>query len=264
MPLTSIQKEVLRHLAAGRTPASHIAGGAVINRAPGSPRFSADLDVFHDQAELVAACAQADAALLSRQGFALDWLTQQPFLRRARICKGNEELRLDWGVDSPFRFFPVQADAEFGYCLHPADLATNKILALAGRSEIRDFVDILYLHETYLGLGAMSWAACGKDQGFTPWSLLEFARRHLRFRDEELAGERTSRPLRLVDLKESWMKAVDQAEAWFGQLPAADLGCLYLDKSLQPFMPDPRAADFAEVIRHFGSVGGSWPTSARK
>ena len=70
----------------------------------------------------------------------------------------EDRLRLDWATDSAFRFFPVLPDEEFGYCLHQADLATNKVLALAGRSEVRDFLDTLLIDRTYLSLGAVIWA----------------------------------------------------------------------------------------------------------
>lgn len=72
----------------------------------------------------------ADAVVLTKHGLQVEWLLRQPSLQRARISRGAESLRMDWGYDSAFRFFPVQADADFGYCLHPADLATNKCLAL--------------------------------------------------------------------------------------------------------------------------------------
>ena len=59
MPLTPFQKEVLRTLAANRSPESHIAGGAVINRQETGLRYSDDLDNFHDVAASVAASAEA-------------------------------------------------------------------------------------------------------------------------------------------------------------------------------------------------------------
>src|SRR5262249_15644758 len=149
-----------------RNPDSHLAGGAVINRAESSFRYSEDLDIFHDAIESVAQSALADANALAAAGFSLKWLIRQDGFFRAEVEKGREQGRLDWSSDSAFRFFPVEPDELFGYALHPADLAANKILALAGRSEIRDFLDILYLSGSYLGLGAMVWAACGKDPGY--------------------------------------------------------------------------------------------------
>src|SRR4029077_17793718 len=120
--------------------------------------------------------------------------------------------RLDLCTDSAFRFFPVEADPDLGYCLHRADLATNKVLALAGRHEVRDYLDVLFLHRDYLSLGALCWAACGKDQGYNPASLLDMARRHVCYRQEQLDVGQLREPLRLTDLKQQWNEAAAQAE----------------------------------------------------
>jgi hypothetical protein len=259
MPLTSFQREVAQLLAAHRNPDSHVAGGAVINREDTSPRFSADLDLFHDVAESVRSSAEADATTLLDNGFAVEWLLQQPFLHQARVSRGVDQLRLDWCFDSSFRFFPVQADQVFGYCLHQADLATNKVLALAGRSEIRDLIDILYLHDHYLRLGAICWAACGKDQGFNPLSLLDHARRNTRFQEADLLSAYLAQPVTLPTLKQRWLEAADEAENLFPRLPAHEVGCLYLDSAGSPVTPDPASGLFPTLIRHFGSVRGAWP-----
>jgi hypothetical protein len=194
-----------------------------INRASASPRFSADIDLFHDVVENVPGTAEADMILLAQHGYEVTWLERQPNMQRASVKRGQQILKVEWCHDSAFRFFPVQPDPELGYCLHPADLATNKAHALAGRTEIRDFIDIVFLHETYLSLGAICWAACGKDQGFTPLSVLDFAKRHMKFREEDLTKENLARPISL-----SALKAVDQAEQLVEQLPLTDVGCLYL------------------------------------
>lgn len=67
-----------------------------------------------------------------------------------------------------FRFFPTLRDETFGYILHPVDLATNKVMAAAGRRELRDLVDLVTIHENILPLGAAIWAAVEKSPGFTP------------------------------------------------------------------------------------------------
>ncbi|MCI0640072.1 MAG: nucleotidyl transferase AbiEii/AbiGii toxin family protein [Gemmataceae bacterium] len=259
MPLTSFQKVVLQILAKNRNPESHAGGGAVINRAPDSPRFSSDLDFFHDVAEGVRFSAVADARALADQGFVITWLIEEQFLRRAQIVRGAEAIRLDWCFDSAYRFFPVLPDPEFGYSLHPADLATNKALAVAGRAEIRDLLDILYLNENYLSLGAIAWAACGKDRGFTPLSLLGFANRNMKFREEDLKRENLAKPTTLVQLKESWLKSLALAEQTVAAWPANDLGCLYLNDQGVPFTPNPADPGFDKFTRHFGSVHGAWP-----
>jgi len=50
-------------------------------------------------------------------------------------------LIVEWARDSAFRFFPLIEHEELGATLHQFDLATNKVLALAGRLEVRDWVD---------------------------------------------------------------------------------------------------------------------------
>jgi hypothetical protein len=259
MPLTAFQREVAHILAAHRNPESHLAGGAVINRDDCSPRYSSDFDIFHDAAESVAICADADAQALRTAGLDVEWALRQEGFYRAEVRRGESRLRLDWATDSAFRFFPVVPDPEFGYCLHTADLAVNKVLALAGRTEFRDFLDILYLDHTYLSLGALVWAACGKDRGYTPPLLLDLANRHARFQESDLQGEMLAQPLDLRDLKQQWLTARDRAESLCLRLPEQELGCLYLGAEQQPVAPDPDAGEFSTLNRHLGSVRGAWP-----
>jgi hypothetical protein len=59
------------------------------------------------------------------------------------VRRGAESVILQWTHDSAFRFFPLIEHPELGLTLHPFDLATNKVLALVGRVEARDWIDIL-------------------------------------------------------------------------------------------------------------------------
>jgi hypothetical protein len=259
MPLTAFQREVARTLAAHRNPDSHLAGRAAINRADASFRYSDDFDIFHDAAESVALCAEADAQHLRLSGYSVEWTLRQEGFFRAEIARGDDRLRLDWAHDTAFRFFPVAPDEVFGYCLHAADLAINKALALAGRTEFRDFLDILYLDGAYLSLGAIVWAACGKDRGYTPSLLLDLANRHSSFQESDLTGEHLARPLDLKNLKKQWLAARERAESLIAHLPEHELGCLYLDANNQPVTPDPDRPEFPASHRHFGSICGAWP-----
>lgn len=168
-------------------------------------------------------------------------------------------MRLDWTTDSVFRFFPVLPDEEFGYCLHPADLATNKVLALAGRSEIRDFLDILQLDQNYLSLGRDHVGRLRKRRRVYPALLLDQTNRHSRYQETDLKAENLARPVDLRELKRQWLEARERAEKLFEQLPSEELGCLYLDQQNQPVTPDPTSHDFAKLTRHKGSIRGVWP-----
>lgn len=64
MPISDIQKIVLKQLAANRNPENYLAGATVLHRSERSPRYSLDLDFFHDIQDSVAQSAEKDAATL--------------------------------------------------------------------------------------------------------------------------------------------------------------------------------------------------------
>ncbi|MBM4264448.1 MAG: hypothetical protein FJ145_23855 [Deltaproteobacteria bacterium] len=139
MPLSKIQGDILQLLAAHRNPESYVAGSTAINKAP--PRFSGDIDVFHDQENRVKTVAEFDGALLEQHGFKVQWLRRTPAMCTALLERGAELTKLEWVFDGDYRFFRTLRDPTFGYVLHPVDLATNKVAAAYGRREPRDVVD---------------------------------------------------------------------------------------------------------------------------
>lgn len=257
MPISDFQAEVLRCIAANRSPDSYVAGATVLHRDSRSPRYSHDLDLFHDAEDCVARCADLDAKALTAAGHTLEWLLRTPTFHRGLVAGGDQRLRIEWAHDSAFRFFPVEKDEWLGFRLHPADAATNKVLALAGRSEVRDFVDVIHLHETYLSLGALAWAACGKDPGFTPDFLLDQVARHAAYTQADLDRLQLREPLDIVALKRIWLAMLEEARGLVDRLPADEMGCLYLDRAGVPVEPD--APGLPPLIRHRGSVRGAWP-----
>ena len=62
MPLSELQRDILRLPAAHRNPESYVAGSVPLNR--DGPRFSDDIDIFHDREESVALAAAQYAAVL--------------------------------------------------------------------------------------------------------------------------------------------------------------------------------------------------------
>ena len=134
------------------------------------------------------------------------------------------------------------------------------MLALAGRNEARDFVDILHLHHTYLSLGALAWAACGKDPGYTPEFLLDQATRHSAYAQHEINQLHLRKPLDVRDLKHDWIQALDQANVLVKALPPNEIGCLYLGPDNLPVTPDPASPAFPSLKRHTGKTYGAWPT----
>lgn len=259
MPLRPIQRHVAQLLAGNRSPESHLAGGAGLHRAEGSIRFSHDLDYFNDREELVAAAFAQDRATLVAGGFEVASELNQPGYIRAIVSRAGEKTKIEWAYESAFRFMPPVRDGEVGYVLHPVDLAINKVHALAGRDEPRDFIDVVHVHQHYLPLGALCWAAVGKDPGYSPAGLIEQLARKGRFRPEEFADLQLNVPIDLPAWKKIWLQALDEARLLVERLPPEDAGCLYFDPSRRRFVApgEPR-----NLVRHFGARGGVLPAVA--
>lgn len=256
MPLTPFQREIALLLASNRSEDSYLAGGAALHIAPNSRRYSNDLDYFHDSIERVASAFDADSQLLAGAGCkVLVEMNQRGFIR-AVVSRGADASKVEWAYDSAWRFMPPVRSADAGVQLHPIDLAVNKMLALVGRDEPRDFLDMLFIHEEILPLAALLWAAVGKDPGFTPMSMLEITRRRGRYRPEDFSRLHLAQPIDLVANKKVWLAALDEAEGFIRSRPPEEAGCLYYSKSAGTFVIPAQASD---AVSHFGSLGGVLP-----
>jgi hypothetical protein len=258
MPLTAFQSDVARLLSKNRTPDSYLAGGAALHLEPNSRRFSNDLDYFHDSVERVASAFAEDAEALQQADYSIETLMKQPGFIRAIVRRDGLATKIEWAHDSAWRFLPTVEDPVAGFVLHPIDLAINKVLALAGRDESRDFLDVLHVHEAVLSLGAACWAASGKDPGFTPLSLLSLLRRRGKYRPEDFAALMLTEPPDLPALKTLWLDALDQAEAFIRARPPEEVGCLYYSRSKLAFVGSVDL-DRADVEPHHGRPGGVLP-----
>jgi hypothetical protein len=246
VPLSKIQVDVLRRLAAHRDPETY------------APRYSSDIHVFHDRVERVAQAAFVDAGVLSAAGYAVAWLRQQPLAYTAAVSKDGASTRLEWVVDSDYRFFPTIPDDVFGYVLHPVDLAMNNVLAATDRREVRDLVDLVTIDETALPLGAVIWAAVEKAPGFTPEGLIAEIRRNEHYSPPEWRALLTSEPLDPAIVMARLRRALDDAESFVLKMPTEMAGLLFL-KDGKPVQPDP--AKLAEYQTHAGRRRGHWPGS---
>lgn len=264
MPLTGLQRDLLALLARSRSCDGYLAGGTAFHLAPTSHRFSDDLDFFHDSIEAVAQSFARDSRALEDAGYRLDIRLSQPGLIRAVVQAGDQATVIDWAHDSAWRFMPLVRHETGGLLLHEIDLAINKVLALAGRDEARDFVDVLYAHAHVLSLGAMSWAAVGKDPGFTPVSLLEQLKRRGRYRPEQIARLALGVPFDLAEGKTAWRNALHDAYDFIRERPHEEAGCLYYSPSREGFAAPAPGLPLRDqgLVIHFGQPGGILPKVA--
>ncbi len=187
------------------------------------------------------------------------WLRQLPLIYAAEVTLQNQATRLEWVADSDFRFFPTMRDETFGYLLHPVDLATNKVMAAAGRREVRDLVDVVTIHETILPIGAVIWAAVEKSPGFYPEGLIAEIRRNSNYPAAEWNALQMSEPLDPKTIVRRLREILEDAEAFVGRMPTDKVGLLFLEGS-KVVQPDPtRLQDYQT---HAGQRRGQWPSSA--
>ncbi len=187
-----------------------------------------------------------------------------PGFVRAPVATGDQASRINWARDPAWRFMPLVEDETGGLVLHEVDLAINKVLTLAGRDDARDFVDIMQAHAYFLPLGAMIWAAAGKEPGFTPMSLLEHLKRRGRYQPEDVARLLLAQPFDLAEAKTAWRAALSAADEFIRSRPHHEVGCVYHSPARNSFVaPSPeRSLKEQGLVTHFGQSGGILPRVA--
>ncbi len=243
---------------------SYVAGAAALNAVAGSARISRDPDLFHDTVDAVNATFVLDRDLLDERGYTVTVTRDRPGYVEAVVGRGNETLILQWTRDSAFRFFPLVEHPDLGLTLHPVDLATNKVLALVGRLEVRDWVDVITCDERIQPLGYLAWAASGKDPGFSPLAILEQAARSSRYSAEEVATLSFAGPVPDPgDLSRRWHALLSAAREIIAVLPPEHAGECVLGSDGLLFKGDVTAAAGAvahdELRFHRGRIRGAWP-----
>lgn len=267
MALTDLQRAVCRLVARNRIASgeSYVAGGVALNELIAASRISRDIDLFHDTDEALAASWAADRLLLERNGYQVQLLREHGAFIEAEVVAGDgDRVRMEWARDSAFRFFPLQEHPELGLTLHPFDLATNKVLALVGRLEVRDWIDVIASDERIAPLGYLAWAACGKDPGFGPAAILDGAARSGRYSADEVhelsfAGQ----PPDAAELSRAWHRILGSARRVVALLPPAEVGTCVLSSGGQLLRATPE--ELVNVIAegritfHRGSIRGAMP-----
>jgi hypothetical protein len=264
MALTAFQRRVCRTIAESRIASGESYGGAALNELLGAPRLSRDVDLFHDTESALDSSWQNDRRLLEDSGFAVRPLRERASFVEAEVSSGADTVLLQWLRDSAYRFFPLIEHDLFGLALHPFDLATNKVLALVGRLEVRDWVDVIECGERLQPLGYLAWAASSKDTGFSPAAILEHAAASTHYSEAELralafAGDTPD----FADLGRRWRGLLAAGQEVVQQLPVGHIGQCVLNGAGELFQGDPAALRSAisrdELFFHAGHIGGALP-----
>ncbi len=145
-----------------------LAGGAALVFRSVVPRTTQDLDFFGPLRGEVTPVAERFKKRLQDDGLEFRVISASPsFVRLTVRNASGEEILVDIGQDYRLR---APERMEIGLVLSSEELAADKLLALFGRAEARDFVDVFYLARTFDIESITRWAR-EKDPGFDPYVL---------------------------------------------------------------------------------------------
>jgi hypothetical protein len=139
-----------------------LAGGAALIVRGDVDRRTRDLDFFGPSAVAVDSLVPAAEQALLAEGLHVERVLDHPGFARLLVHDDHDRTEVDLGSDA--RLFPAEEGPGFPL-LSGEELATDKLLALFGRAEARDFVDLLAVEGRY-GLDRLFDLAAEKDRGF--------------------------------------------------------------------------------------------------
>jgi hypothetical protein len=179
--LSPLQEQVAA-IIAGLAEADGFAlgGGAALIARGDAQRQTRDLDFFGLNADAVDRLVPAVDRALHDAGLVVRHVQRNHGFARLIVESGGDRTELDLGADA--RLFAAEPGRP-APMLSGEELA-DKVLAVFGRAEARDFVDLAAIEERY-GLDHLFQLAAEKDRGFTPEMFAEMAGRFSRLRQDE-------------------------------------------------------------------------------
>jgi predicted nucleotidyltransferase component of viral defense system len=150
-----------------------LAGGAALISQGLVERRTNDLDFFGSSEQTLAERFPDVVSSLQREGFEVEVRRSTRQFARIVVRGLDSETEVDFGLDS--RLFPLE-QGEFSPVLASKELAVDKVLAVFGRAEARDFVD-LYALEQFFKLEDLFAFAAEKDRGFDLAVFADMAKR---------------------------------------------------------------------------------------
>ena len=141
-----------------------LAGGGALIVSGEVDRGTRDLDFFGLTIESVDRLAPAVERALTRAGMEIVTLQSNQGFVRLVASMGNERCEIDLAADA--RLFDIDTDPNIP-TLTGEELAVDKVLAIFGRAEARDFIDLAAMEPKY-DFERLCELAAEKDRGFSP------------------------------------------------------------------------------------------------
>jgi predicted nucleotidyltransferase component of viral defense system len=160
-----------------------LAGGAAIISQGLVDRRTRDLDFFGSSSPVLTERLQSIIDSLVREGFQVEVDRQNERFVRLDVRGLGEATEVDFGID--FRLFPPDQGTH-SLVLSSRELAVDKVLAIFGRAEPRDFVDLAALTQIF-EIEELFREAVRKDRGFSLAVFAEMTSRIYRLPRREFA-----------------------------------------------------------------------------
>jgi predicted nucleotidyltransferase component of viral defense system len=171
--LTPFQEEFI--IALARTPLQEpffLTGGTALAAFYLQHRISEDMDFFTEEEGQVSRVIPIVKDITSALGGELDIKRNFRSYVEFFVTKGEDALRCDFALDSPYRLQPKVFRKEYGISVdNVLDISCNKLSALYDRGEPKDFVDVYFIDREVIPFEKLVEEAKKKHVGLESYSL---------------------------------------------------------------------------------------------
>lgn len=146
----------------------YLTGGTALSAFYLRHRKSRDLDFFSDIEELITPFSFKWEEALQKEKFQIERKIGFRSFVELNVSSQEESTIIHFGLDSPYRIEPVKDSRRFqGLKIdNLTDIGANKLLALFGRANLRDFIDVYFLLKQKFQKQEIINNAKRKDPGF--------------------------------------------------------------------------------------------------
>lgn len=169
--LNSLQRDFLAEWFK-QTPAYFLTGGAALVLGLGIPRITKDLDLFTVSEEAFDEAAATVRTVADAVGADCQSLRKSPSFQRYKLSRADEETLLDVVLDPVPQLYPEKVRWEDLLLDRAEEILVNKVCAIVGRGEGRDFVDAYFLTTQGYDLQQALEQAQAKDGGVNETTML--------------------------------------------------------------------------------------------
>jgi len=211
--LTPLQKEIIKIFASiDETKNFYLTGGTALAEFYLQHRLSEDIDIFTPEEELILYVVDRFTQKLKDSGFDVDISRRFKTFCEIFVNKAQQINKIHIACDSPFRFEQPK-ETELGIKVDGLmDLATNKLLTVFGRAELKDFIDVFFLvKEKKIVLLDLVEKSMEKDPGLDGYFLAIAFEQVKKIPDEiEKLPVTMLKPVDMTELKEFFINSAMQ------------------------------------------------------